>query len=37
MPADPPLVEPGRAYGWWEDDPRTSARYDRAYWERDED
>jgi len=40
-PAEPapdvPLVEP-TPHDWWEDDPRTCARYDRAYWtDRDED
>lgn len=40
-PAVPPLVEPGPAYGWWEDDPRAAARADDRYWDdlydRDED
>lgn len=41
-PAEPapgvPLAEPGPPYGWWEDDPRTTALEDRRYWnDRDED
>ena len=34
-PAPPPLSKPDR-YDW-DDDPRTCARYDRAYFDRDED
>ena len=33
---DGPLTEPGLPYGWWEDDPHTSGRYDRAHFDRDE-
>ena len=34
---DVPLAEPGLPYGWWEDDPAEPVRYDRAYFDRDED
>lgn len=42
VPAEPaptsgPLVEPGRPYGWWEETPAQAARYDRDWFDRDED
>lgn len=33
----PVLVEPGPAYGWWEETPAQAARADRAWFDRDED
>ncbi len=40
-PADGPPSGPGLAVDWWEDDPATAARHDRAYYNdlynRDED
>lgn len=35
-PAAEPLAEPGPV-DWWEEDAATAARYDRQYWNRDED
>lgn len=31
-PADPPLVEPGPAAGWWEETPEQAKRADEDYW-----
>ena len=34
---DPPLSEPDPAPGWWEETPAEAARYDRYWYDRDED
>ncbi|WP_406227363.1 hypothetical protein [Streptomyces anthocyanicus] len=36
-PPDDPPAEPGPAPDWWDETPAQAARYDRLYWERDED